>query len=279
MLYLKRSPAASGDAPTGANPIMTEPTEPILLSATQDRVRLLTLNRPRRRNAFNNALYLELAEALTEASADASLGAILIRGAGPVFCAGQDINEMATPEEGATLGFVKLLEALMACELPIVTAVSGYAVGIGATMLLHTDMNYVAVGTRLRFPFVALGVVPEAASSAILPALMGYQRAAEILYTSRWVEAEESVTLGLTVATLPAEGLHAHALAAAAQVARQAPQALRATKRLIRASRDAQVRAALEREYDTFTDHLGSPENHEAIQAFFEKREPDFFKD
>lgn len=186
---------------------------------------------------------------------------------------------MAMPDEGTPLGFVQLLDALVACDLPILTAVAGYAVGIGATMLLHTDINIVAQGTRLRFPFVALGVVPEAASSAILPALMGHQRAAEILYTSRWIDAAESVELGLAVATQPPESLLEHTLALARQIASQAPQALKATKRLLKAASAAPIRAALDREYAIFTDHLGSPENLEAIQAFFDKRAPNFFPD
>lgn len=247
----------------------------IVLVDDHGHVRRLTLNRPERRNAFDNRLYHELATQIRTALAERSVRVLLITGAGDAFSAGQDMSEMSV-EAGAGGGFPALLAALEECDKPIVTAVNGVGVGIGFTMLLHTDVNYIAESARLRGPFTTLGVVPEAAASFLLPDLIGYPRAAEILLTARWVSAEEAVALGLALAVVPRERLLEVALAKAAEIAERPPASIRHTKRLLKVWRRPAVREARQREDEAFQERLGTPENLEAIRAFFEKRPPRF---
>jgi enoyl-CoA hydratase/carnithine racemase len=162
------------------------------------------------------------------------------------------------------------------CDKPIVTAVNGVGIGLGTTMLLHTDINFIAAEARLRLPFVTLGVVPEAASSYLLPIVVGQQQAAEILFTARWIEAAESVALGLTYAMVARAHLLETALAKAAEIAANPPGAVQHTKRLLRVWRRDAIAAARQREDEAFQERLGTPENVEAIRAFFEKRSADF---
>jgi enoyl-CoA hydratase/carnithine racemase len=238
-------------------------------------VRVLTMHRPEKKNAFNNAMYVAMAQALVAARADPRVRVLLVTGAGDAFCAGQDFSEMSAAADAAH-GFPAFMEALIDCDKPVVTAVNGVGIGLGLTMLLHTDVNYIAAGARLRAPFVTLGVVPEAASSYLLPIVVGPQRAAEILFTARWIEAEESVALGLTVAVVPREQIVATALATATAIAANPPEAVQHTKRLLRVWRRQAIAAARGREDEAFQERLGTPENLEAIRAFFEKRAPNF---
>jgi enoyl-CoA hydratase/carnithine racemase len=234
-------------------------------------VSVVTMHRPEKKNAFNNAMYLAMTRAVAAAQQDPEVHALLITGAGDAFCAGQDFSEM-NADAGAEHGFPAFLQTLVDCDKPIVTAVNGVGIGLGLTMLLHTDVNYIAAGARLRAPFVTLGVVPEAAASYLLPLVIGQQRAAEILFTARWIDAEESVALGLTFAVVPRERLFDIALAKAAEVAANPPAAVRHTKRLLRVWRKQAIAAARQREDEAFQERLGTPENVEAIRAFFEKR-------
>jgi enoyl-CoA hydratase/carnithine racemase len=238
-------------------------------------VRLLTLDRPEKKNAFDNALYHELADQIRKAVADRAVRVLVVTGAGDAFSAGQDMAEMSV-EAGAAGGFPALLAALEECDKPIVAAVNGVGVGIGFTMLLHTDVNYIADDARLRGPFTTLGVVPEAAASFLLPELVGYQRAAEILLTARWISAAEAVELGLALEAVPRDRLLEVAMAKAAEIAARPPAAVRHTKRLLKVWRSQAVRDARRREDEAFQERLGTPENIEAISAFFAKRPPDF---
>jgi enoyl-CoA hydratase/carnithine racemase len=236
-------------------------------------VEVLTMYRPAKKNAFNNAMYQAMTRAIAAAQGDPAVHVLLITGTGDAFCAGQDFSEMSA-DAGSEHGFPAFLQTLADCDKPIVTAVNGVGIGLGLTMLLHTDINYIAAGARLRAPFVTLGVVPEAAASYLLPIAVGHQRAAELLFTARWIEAEESVALGLTFAVVPRERLFATALAKAEEIAANPPAAVRHTKRLLRVWRRQAIAAARQREDEAFRERLGTPENLAAIQAFFQKRQP-----
>jgi|SRR5579862_51368 len=250
-------------------------TDDLVLREDRGAVRILTLNRPEKKNAFNDPLYRAMGTALAAAQTDARVRAIVITGAGDAFCAGQDFSEMSAAA-GAAHGFPVFFQALVDCDKPIVTAVNGAGVGLGLTMLLHTDVNYIAVGARLRAPFVTLGVVPEAASSYLLPVVVGPQRAAEILFTARWIDAAETVAIGLTLAAVERDALLPTALATASAIAANPPEAVRHTKRLLRVARREAIAAARAREDEAFQSRLGTPENLEAIRAFLEKRPPRF---
>lgn len=247
----------------------------LVLSERRGHVAVLTINRPEKRNAFDNAMYQAMTRGLMAAIEDAGVRVVLITGAGKTFCAGQDFSEMST-EAGSEHGFPAFLRALIDCDKPIVTAVNGVGIGLGLTMLLHTDVNYIATGARLRAPFVTLGVVPEAASSVLLPLVIGHQKAAEILFTARWIDAEESVALGLTFAVVPPERLMEVALAKADEIAANPPASVRHTKRLMKIWRRQAILDARQREDDAFQERLGTAENMEAIAAFFAKRAPKF---
>jgi len=238
----------------------------------------ITLNRPRQRNAFNLQMWDELRDALRDAQESDAVRAVVVTGAEGAFTGGQDLGEMAKPPTGAgpDRGFGPFIDRLTRFDKPLLAAVNGVGVGIGVTLLLHCDIVYVAEGARLRAPFVTLGVVPEAGSTFLLPYVIGWQRAAEILFTAEWIDARRAVELGLASRVFAPGDLLPAIRERAAAIAAQPLGSLRHTKRLLLATRDDAVRAALGREHHVFARRVGSPENREAIRAFFEKRPPDF---
>ncbi|HEY8516196.1 MAG TPA: enoyl-CoA hydratase-related protein [Candidatus Binatia bacterium] len=246
----------------------------LILQTRHDAVLLLTMNRPERRNAFNHALYRALAGALRAARDDDAVHVVVLTGTGAGFSAGQDFSEMtdAPPADQGPHGFQTLMDELCAFDKPLIAAVNGVAVGLGMTMLLHCDVVYVAESARMRCPFVTLGVVPEAASSYLLPATIGFQRAAEVLYTAEWIDAPRAVELGIAASMLPDAELLDAALAKARQIAAHPPRAVRHTKQLLLATRADAVRAARAREDAAFAERIGSPENIAAITEFFARR-------
>jgi enoyl-CoA hydratase/carnithine racemase len=256
-----------------------------VLEERRDGVLLLTLNRPRQKNAFNATQWRELSEALAEARADDAVRAVVVTGAGDAFSAGQDLGEMgagaraagsgAQPAE-ADNGFSRFMDELCEFDKPLIAAVNGVGVGIGLTMLLHCDYVYVAKGARLRAPFVTLGVVPEAGSSYLFPAVLGWRRALDLLFESDFLSAERALELGVATHLCERGEVVEQALARAAHLARKPLGSLRWTKRLLLATRRDHVAAARAREDEAFRHRVGSPENLEAIQAFFAKRDPDF---
>ncbi|MFO0694742.1 MAG: enoyl-CoA hydratase-related protein [Polyangiales bacterium] len=249
-----------------------------VIEETRGFVRILRMNRPQAKNAFNNQMYNELADAIGEAAATRDVRVLLLTGTGDSYSAGQDLSEMSklAPTDGSPVGFERLLDALVACDKPIVAAVNGLAVGIGMTMLPHVDLVYFAKTAKLRCPFAPLGVTPEAASSLTLPRIFGYQKAAEFLFTGRWMPADEAVALGLGLAVVEPDALLDTALAKATELAAMPPKAIQAMKRLLRHTDVPSIKDIRKLENDTLFARIGTPENNEAIRAFFEKRAPDF---
>jgi enoyl-CoA hydratase/carnithine racemase len=251
----------------------------------RDGVRLLTLNRPDALNAFNTPLYDACALAFREAATRDDIACVVLTGSGRAFSAGQDLGEMSRLDPSGTSGtdpgqpgpgFPRFIDTVAAFEKPLLAAVNGLGVGIGMTVLLHCDLVLMARDARLRAPFVALGVVPEAAGSLLLPAVMGGQRAALALYTGAWVTADEAVACGLALAAVDTDSLLADTMDIATQIARMPVSALVETKRLVLAGRIDAIRAARAREDQAFSRMVGAPANLEALQAFVDKREPDF---
>jgi enoyl-CoA hydratase/carnithine racemase len=246
-----------------------------LREETKDAVRTLIFDRPEARNAFDAQQYRLLKQALDRAVDDDTVKVVILTGEGDAFTAGQDLAEMALPAAGATRGehpFSACLDRVISFDKPLLAAVNGVGVGLGLTILLHCDVVYIAKGARLRVPFVALGVVPEAASSYLLPLRVGYQAAAEILFTADWIRSERAVEIGLAARELPREQLLPEMHALAARIAQHPLGSLRHTKRLVRACDADAIRAARAREDDAFRERIGSPENLEAIRSFFAKR-------
>ncbi len=224
-----------------------------------DGVRVLTLDRPQALNAFDSPLYRATGAALGAARDDDDVKVAVITGAGRAFSAGQDLDEMARLAAGEAVdsGFPVLLDALQSFDKPLIAAVNGAAVGIGFTMLPHCDLVLAAETARFRTPFAEMGVPPEAGSSVLFPARMGWQRAAEVLFTSPWLSAAEAVECGIALRVVPADDLLTEALALAAAIATAPLVALRAIKATMLAGRADAVAAARAREEEAFAQVLG----------------------
>ena len=226
-------------------------------------VRVIAFNRPEVRNAFDTTMYQEVTAALRAADRDETVGAVVLTGRGSAFTSGQDLAEMAaiatgTAVEGAGQGFMGLLECLIDLSVPLLAAVNGVAVGLGFTLLPHCNLVLVDAGARLRVPFAELGVPPEAASSVLFPALMGWQQAARVLLTSDWVSAPELVELGLALRVCDAGTVLDETVALAARIAAHPRAATRASASLVRAARRDAVVEANRREQAAFGALLGS---------------------
>ena len=246
-----------------------------------DGVATLTLDRPDALNAFDEALYDALTDALLAAATDDAVAVVLLTGAGRAFSAGTDLLEMHRIATDPTFqrgrhGFPGLVDALEAFPKPLVVAVNGLGLGIGCTVLGFADLAFMAADARLKCPFTALGVAPEAASSYLLPLLVGRQNAAWLLLSSEWVTADEALEMGLVWRVCPPETLLGEAHRHAALLASRPVSSLVAVKRTVTEPRRAGIAAARERENAAFAELMGGPANLEALAAFAEGREPDF---
>jgi enoyl-CoA hydratase/carnithine racemase len=226
-------------------------------------VRVIAFNRPEVRNAFDTTMYHEVTAALRAADGDETVGAVVLTGRGAAFTSGQDLAEMAaiatgTAVDGAGQGFMGLLECLIDLSVPLLAAVNGVAVGLGFTLLPHCNLVLVDAGARLRVPFAELGVPPEAASSVLFPAVMGWQQAARVLLTSDWVSAPELVELGLALKVCAEGTVLDETVALAARIAAHPRSATRASTSLVRAARRDAVVEANRREQGAFASLLGS---------------------
>lgn len=235
----------------------------------------IVMDRPARKNALTVAMYADMAEALSRAWRQTSVRVVLLRGEGGVFTSGNDLNDfMERGLVGEDTPVAHFLEALVSFDKPIVAAVEGHAIGIGTTMLLHCDLVYAAESARFRLPFVNLALVPEGASSYLLPRIMGHARAAELLYFGDPFDAPTAKELGIVNAVVPSEDLLAFARARVAALVAKPPEALKETKRLLKAPLTDQTRARMRAEFVAFAERLQSTEVATAITAFFKKRAP-----
>ena len=253
----------------------------MLRTTDRDRVRTLTLDRPEALNAFNEALYDATAQALLDAAEDPSVAVVLLTGNGRAFSAGTDLLEMhriATDPtfERGTHGFSGLVDALVDFPKPLVCAVNGVGLGIGTTILGFADLALMSSTARLRCPFTSLGVAPEAASSYLLPRLLGRQDAAWVLLSAEWISAQQALAMGLVWRVCEPDALLAEATRHAALLAQRPISSLVAVKRAMTAPLRAGIDAARELENAAFAELMGGPANLEALAAFAEGREPDF---
>ncbi len=247
----------------------------------QGRIRVISLDRPEARNAFNEALYDATTDALLDAASDNRIAVAIITGTGQSFSSGNDLNEMAARTTGAPFqngrhGFTGFVDQLIEFPKPLLCAVNGLAVGIGATMLALSDLVFIAHDARVRCPFTRLGVAPEAASSVSFPRLLGRQNATWALLSSEWLSAQECVQMGLAWRVCSPDDLLAETLRHAAMLAAKPINSLVESKRVIVAPLKAELYEARERENDAFRVLLGGPANVEALTAFAERREPDY---
>jgi enoyl-CoA hydratase/carnithine racemase len=241
----------------------------------------IEIARPEKKNALTTAMYGAMAEALDAAREDKAVRAVLITGQPGIFTSGNDIEDFMQrpPGQGSDAmdsPVFRFMRALLACDKPVVAAVTGGAIGIGTTMLLHCDFVYVSDEARLAMPFVTLGLVPEFASSLLVPQLMGHRRAAEKLLLGEPFTAEQAVECGIANAVLPAGEVLPHARRVAERFNSLPPGAVREAKQLMRAPQHEQILQVIRAEGEKFGIRLRSPEAMEAFQAFFQKRKPDF---
>ncbi len=243
-----------------------------------ERVRTITLDRPEKLNAFNEALYEAATEALDNAAADPSVAVVVFTGNGRAYSAGVDIGDLASAAEGTSgqSAFPGFVDRLATFPKPLICAVNGLAVGIGATMLAYADLVFMSSEARIRTPFTDLSVAPEAGSSFTFPRLLGRQNAAWMLMSSEWFSAEQCLAMGLAWKVCAPDALLEEAHAHARVLARKPMGSLIETKRAIIASLVQPVTDAIERENQAFARLLGTPANDEALAAFAERRQPDF---
>lgn len=245
-----------------------------------DRIRTITLDRPDALNAFNEALYDATTDALIAAAADNSVAVVIITGTGRAFSAGTDVVEMAQRNTGGIEngrhGFPGLVDHLVSFPKPLFCAVNGLALGIGATMLALADLVFMSTEARVRCPFTALAVAPEAASSFTFPAMLGRHNATWALMSSEWLSAEDCREMGLAWRVTTPDDLMDETMRHARVLASKSISSLVESKRTIVAALAPQIEAARERENAAFAYLMGRPANIEALTALAERRTPDF---
>lgn len=248
-----------------------------VLIGKSDGILTIEFNRPEKKNAITFAMYEAMAGALLDAQSDDAVRVILFTGKPAVFSAGNDLEDfLRNPPQDMDTPVYRFMRNLSRAEKPVVAAVAGNAVGIGATMLLHCDLVYAADNARFSLPFTKLGLCPEFASSLLLPRLVGYQRAAEKLLLGEPFHADEAYDMGLINRVLPAGELFSFAQIQTRKLASLPTSSLRETKRLLKAETATAVETRIVDEMRVFAEMLRSPEARQAFSAFFEKPAPEF---
>jgi enoyl-CoA hydratase/carnithine racemase len=238
----------------------------------------ITFARPEKKNVLTNAMYRAATEALNTAQNNQAIRVVLFAAEGDAFTVGNDLADFASAATGKDDGLAAhgFIEALGRADKPIVAAVTGLAVGVGTTMLLHCDLVFIAEGAKLSTPFVNLALVPEAASSLLLPALIGHVRAFAMFALGEVVSAADALSLGLANKVLPKDQVLSAAREAARTLATRPLGAIVATKRLMRDKQ--RILARMAEEGAVFAERLQTNEAREAFNAFAERRQPDFTK-
>ena len=255
---------------------------PDILVHTEAGVATITFNRVDKKNSITEAMYAAMADALQAAESDAAVRCVVFQGDMAIFSSGNDIADFITQAQGgAGIGdserpVWRFLRAIAAFPKPIVAAVCGPAVGIGTTLLLHCDLVYAGDNAAFSLPFVNLGLCPEAASSLLLPQMLGYHRAAEALLLGEPFMAEAALEVGLVNRVVPPSECNALAQAQAKKLAAKPLAALVETKRLMKAGQAAQVATRMQEEGASFARLMAGPAAREAFAAFMQKRKPDF---
>lgn len=248
-----------------------------ILTNIENGILTIEFNRPEKKNAITAAMYNTMSDALNAAESNVQVRTILFVGKPDIYTAGNDLEDfMKNPPSSKEHPVFKFMHSISHTTKPVVAAVSGVAVGIGTTMLMHCDLVYAADNAKFSMPFSQLGLCPELASSLLLQQIGGYQRAAEKLMLGEPFPADEAHQMGLVNKVLPIDQLVAFANAQAAKLVALPAAALRVTKQLMRAGQIAAIEARMDDENRNFAAMLVAPEAKEAFSAFFQKRRPDF---
>ena len=257
---------------------MTETTKDILVH-TEAGVTTITFNRVDKKNSLTAAMYATLADALDAAAHDAAVRVVVVQGDVAIFSAGNDIGDfLQQPPATQDSPVFRFLHRLAAFPKPVIASVCGPAVGIGTTMLFHCDLVYAGDNAAFSMPFVNLGLCPEAASSLLVPQMLGYHRAAEALLLGEPFFAEAALEVGLVNRVLPPTECNGVAQAQAKKLAAKPLSSLIETKRLMKKHQLPQIAAVMAEEGASFGRMLREPAAREAFGAFMEKRHPDFSK-
>lgn len=248
----------------------------LILQELNESVLLITLNNPKKKNAFNAEAWIGLAEAINTAKDNPEVNVVVVTGAGKDFSAGQDLSDFTGKDEAGLNPYQHTEKALMDFDKPLLMCAKGVAVGGGGTILFHADIVYVGESLRFRLPFASLGLPPEFGSSYLLQANIGAQRAAEILYCAEWLDADQVVEFGIAARKYNDDELLNKTLEKAHAINKLAPNALRESKRCLKLAQRQSLEAAYRIEDEAMDKLRGSAENTEAITAFIEKRQPDF---
>lgn len=248
-----------------------------IVSTWQEGILTIRMNRPEKKNALTHAMYRRLAAVLSEAENDPTVRVILLCGCPGAFTSGNDLLDfLQNPLLGEESPVLTFLNALVELKKPLFAAVEGLAVGVGATLLLHCDYVCAGASSTFQFPFVNLGLVPEAGSTLLLPRMLGHLRASELLLFGETFTAATAKEAGLVTTVCPDEEVMVTTLARARQLVLQPAAAVRQTKALLKRSTAAELRDTLHTEAEIFIQRLASPEAAEALQAFAAHRSPDF---
>ena len=239
----------------------------------RDRVRLVTLSRPEKKNAISDPMWLDIAAAFRAADADENARCLVLTGADGNFSAGIDLASFMAGDAAENKAFAECARAVTEFSKPWLGAAAGFAIGGGATILFHADILYVGESLRMRLPFAALGLVPEFASSYRLQANIGAQRAAELFYTAEWIDAARAVECGIAARSFPDAELLNQAMQKAAEIAQWPARVLQEVKTTLAQPHRAAMAAAFDCEAEGMKRLIGSPENLEAVKAFFAQRE------
>ncbi len=251
--------------------------KPEIIVHTEAAVMTITINRVEKKNSLTSAMYASLADALDSASQDAAVRVVVIQGHELIFSAGNDINDfLSVPPDTSDAPVFRFLRLLSTFAKPLVAAVCGPAVGIGTTLLLHCDLVYAGDNAAFSMPFVNLGLCPEAASSLLVPQLMGHQRAAEALLLGEPFTAETALEVGLINRIVPPAEANALAQKQAHKLAAKPLSSLLETKRLMKLGNAPVIAERIAEEISSFGRMLREPAAREAFTAFVEKRRPDF---
>jgi enoyl-CoA hydratase/carnithine racemase len=253
----------------------------VLRELDDEGVLLITLNRPKKKNAFHDPQWDALADCLNEAREDPAVAVAVLTGAGGNFSSGVDLGSFVGDPpppraDGRPSAFFACVDAIFAFDKPLLAAVCGVAVGGGCTIAIASDLVYVGESARMRLPFANLGLVPEIASSYTLQAAIGRQRAAELMFTAEWIDAARAVEVGLAARAYPDDQLLEAALGKAREIAQWPVPALRGIKQTLQTAHRAGIERARLIEDELMMKLAGSPENIEAVTAFMQKRDPDF---
>lgn len=219
------------------------------------------INRPEKTNALNIAMYEALGEAFLDADEDPSIKSIVLHGTAEAFTSGNDLSDFANRDPSKPSAGAQFLLIAHELKKPLVAAVSGVAIGIGTTLLLHCDLVYASPDARFRMPFVPLGLCPEAGSSLLLPAIVGHRRAAEVLLLGDFFSTEKAMELGFVNQAVAADQVLEHAIEKAQQLAQMSLPSLMLTKKLLKQADHQSVAERIEYEISHFDEMLRTPES------------------